>query len=108
MNSDERCDFVDRRNPGSFFGELAQIFLLSLPPNRKRLDDAIGSCGKTIGGRSPQRTQRIGSKNAIMRTLLHDFEIARPPKLLPNFRKLRGKQFSEERSNTHVGKKIAT
>src|SRR2546430_14860843 len=85
MNSDEGCDFVNRGNPGSFFGELAQIFLLSLPPNRKRLDHAIGSCGKTIAGRSPQRTQRISCKNAIMRTLLHDLEIARPPELLPDF-----------------------
>src|SRR5205807_6150570 len=107
MNSDEGRDFVNRRDPGSFCGELAQIFFLSLLPNRKGLDDAIGSCGKTIAGRLPQRTQRIGRKNAIMRTLLHDFEIARPPKLLPNFRKLRRKQSSEERSNTHVGKKIA-
>src|SRR5207248_4036815 len=57
MNSDEGRDFVNRRNPGSFFGKLAQIFLLSLPPNRKRLDHAIGSYGKTIAGRSPQRTQ---------------------------------------------------
>src|SRR4029077_7378842 len=107
MNSNERREFVNRGNPGSFFGELAQIFLLSLPPNRKRLDHAIGSCGKTIGGRLPQRTQRISRKDAIMRTLLHDFEIARPPKLPPNFGKLRGEQSSEERSNTHVGKKIA-
>jgi hypothetical protein len=41
-----------------------------------------------------------------MRTLLHDFEIARPPKLLPNFGKLGREQSSEERSNTHVGEKI--
>src|SRR2546423_3975433 len=106
MNSNERRDFVNRRKPGSFFGELAQISLLALSPNRKRLDHAIGSCGKTIGGRSPQRTQRIGCKNAIMRTLLHDFEIARPPKLLPNFGKLGREQSSEERSNTDVGEKI--
>src|SRR5438067_2806363 len=107
MNSDEGCDFVNRGNPGSFFGELAQIFLLSLPPNRKRLDHAIGSCGKTIAGRSPQRTQGICCKNAIMRTLLHDLEIARPPELLPDFGKLGREQSSEERSNTDVGKKIA-
>src|SRR5438067_7574398 len=107
MNSDEGRDFVNRGNPGSFFGELAQIFLLSLPPNRKRLDHAIGSCGKTIAGRSPQRTQRISCKNAIMRALLHDLEIARPPELLPDFRKLGREQSSEERSNTDVGKKIA-
>ena len=42
-----------------------------------------------------------------MRTLLHDCEIARPPKLLPNFGKLGREQSSEERSNTDVGKKIA-
>src|SRR2546430_1310371 len=100
-------DLVNRGNPGSFFGELAQIFLLSLPPNRKRLDHAIGSCGKTIAGRSPQRTQGICCKNAIMRTLLHDLEIARPPELLPDFGKLGREQSSEERSNTDVGKKIA-
>src|SRR5438552_12843051 len=107
MNSDEGRDFVNRGNPGSFFGELAQIFLLSLPPNRKRLDHAIGSCGKTIAGRSPQRTQRISCKNAIMRTLLHDLEIARPSKFLPNFHELGREKFSEERSHTDVGKKIA-
>src|SRR5947207_1223467 len=107
MNSDEGRDFVNRRDPGSFFGELVQIFLLSLLPNRKGLDDAIGSCGKTIAGRLPQRPQRIGRKKAVMRALLHDFEIARPSKLLPNFRELGREKFSKERSYTHVGKKIA-
>src|SRR5437762_1185589 len=107
MNSNEGLDFVNRREPGSFFGELAQIFLLSLLPNRKRLDDAIGSCGKTITGRLPQCTQRIGRKKTVVGTLLHDFEIARPSKLLPNFRDLGREKFSEERSHTHVGKKIA-
>src|SRR6266567_5971283 len=107
MNSDEGRDFVNRRDPGSFFGELVQIFFLSLPPDRKRLDDAIGSCGKTIIGRLPQRTQRIGRKKTVVGTLFHDFEIARPSKLLPNFRDLGREKFSEERSHTPVGKKIA-
>src|SRR5438105_15626004 len=107
MNSDEGRDFVKRRDPRDFFGELAQIFLLSLPPNRKRLDDAIGSCGKTTAGSLPQRTQRIGGKNAVVGTLFHDFEIARSSQLFPNLRKLHREQFSEDRSNTHVGKKIA-
>src|SRR5207237_8551270 len=108
MNSNEGRDFVNRRNPASFFGELAQIFFLSFPPNRKRLDDAIGSYGKTIAGKLSQRTQHIGRKNAIVGTLFHDFEIDRPPQLFPNFRKLSSEKFSEERSYTYIGKKIAT
>src|SRR5438067_11948909 len=103
MNSDEGRDFVNRGNPGSFFGELAQIFLLSLPPNRKRLDHAIGSCGKTIAGRSPQRTQRVSCKNAVMRTLLHDLEIARPPELLTDFGNLGREQSYDIRYNIEVG-----
>src|ERR1700730_118694 len=107
MNSDERLHGVNRGDPGSFFGDLAQIFLLSLPPNRKRLDDAIGSCGKTIAGRLAQRAQRIGCKNAIVSTLLHDFQIAWPPELLPNLRELGRQQFSKELPNADIGKKIA-
>ena len=43
-----------------------------------------------------------------MRTLLHNFEIVRPPKLLPNFGKLGREQSSEDGSNTHVGEKVTT
>src|SRR6266487_6685594 len=107
MYSNEGRDLINRRDPGSFFGKLAQIFFLSLPPDRKRLDDAIGSCGKTIASRLPQRTQRIRRKKAVVGTLFHDFEIARPSKFLPNFHELGREKFSEERSHTHVGKKIA-
>src|SRR5436305_13581493 len=107
MNSNEGRDFVNRPDPGDFFAELAQILLLSLPPNRKRLDDAIGSCGKTIAGKLPQRTQRIGRKYPVMCALLDDSEIIRPPELFPNFRKLGREKFSKERSNTHISKKIA-
>ena len=107
MNAGKRRQLVDRFEPGNFATEVAQIFLLSLPPNQKRLQYHVGGRSETFSGRLAQRAQHICCKNAIVRPLLHDGEVVRPSQLLPYLDKLRGQQFSEQRPNTDIGKKIA-
>src|SRR5438876_7896704 len=107
MNADKRRQLVNRFPPGNFAAEFMQIFLLSLPPNQKRLRYYVGGRSETFSGRLAQRAQHICRKNAIVRPLLDDGEGLRPPQLLPNFGKLRSQQFPKQRSHTDVGKKIA-
>ncbi len=106
MDPGEGRQLIERTPPPDFTRERPEAFLLPRAQNLQALHDLIARRLEKIGPLRLRPFQHVGGERPVIRPLLHDGKVRRPPDPLPHLAKLEPEQLPEDGPHADIGKII--